>query len=443
MPADPHFDQPLARSAFASAPHAVEGQEERIRTTLARIARRDKDVRAWIHVDDTGALARARALDTLLPQARAPLHGVSVGVKDVIAVAGLPLTHNSPLFTGQVAAHDAPCVETLRASGAIILGKTDTTEFAAAGRDAASANPHAFARTPGGSSAGSAAAVADHQVDVALATQTGGSTIRPASFCGVHGFKPSWGLVSREGVKLYSNSFDTVGWHTRSLAMTDRLCAAFGLSEAGAVPEAQALRLGWYRTPWWDTMSPQGQNVLEGLIAAIAKAGIRIEILEALPEFEHLNADHRVILFREGAAAFRNLALARGDLLHPDFHRRAAAAEEFDDARLREARDRAARALLGYEKAISGLDGVLAPSAPGIAPLGRGPGDPLFNQPWTLLQAPVLNLPLGTGQGGMPIGISLTGARYSDRRLIAVAKILEDRLAPLGIVPTDAGPPPD
>ncbi|NKJ44084.1 amidase [Novosphingobium sp. SG720] len=415
----------------------------RVEAALARIAIRDATVRAWLHVDDTGALATARTLDALAADARGPLHGLIIGVKDVIAVAGMPLTHNSPLFTGQVAAHDAPCVAILRAAGAVILGKTDTTEFAAAGRNAASSNPHDPARTPGGSSAGSAAAVADGHVDVALATQTGGSTIRPASYCGIHGFKPSWGLVSREGVKTYANSLDTVGWHARNLGLIDRLCAAYGLAPALAVPADAPLRIGVFRTPWWDRLASDAQAAFEDVVVAgLARAGVALERIDDLPDFAHLNDDHRAILFREGAASFRDLAHTRGALLHPDFHLRVAALDQFDDERLRLARDRASAATRAFERATNGLDAVLAPSAPGIAPFGRGPGDPLFNQPWTLMQVPVLNLPLARGGQGMPIGVSLVAPRYADRRLIAVAQALEDRLAAVGVQPTDAGPLP-
>lgn len=395
-----------------------------VHAALQRIGARDAQVRAWLHVDDTGALAAAKALDA---GESGPLHGVCVGVKDVIAVAGMPLTHNSPLFSGFVPAEDAPCVATLRAAGAVILGKTDTTEFAAAGRNAASANPHDLTRTPGGSSAGSAAAVADGHVPLALATQTGGSTIRPASFCGIHGFKPSWGLVSREGVKTYANSLDTVGWYARDLDLIDRVCEIYGFAP-GAHVEGRTLRIGVFRTPWWDEMTPDGQAAFDGIAAAMTGAGIDVVEIATLPEFKHLNDDHRAILFREGAAAFLSLARARPDLLHPDFHLRVDALATYPDARLREAHDRAAAARVGFERAIAGLDAVLAPSAPGIAPLGRSPGEPRFNQPWTLLHAPVVNLPLAKGEGGMPIGVSLVAPRYDDRRLIGVAREVEARL---------------
>lgn len=394
-----------------------------VHAALRRIRKRDADVRAWLHVDDTGALATAAALDAG-PGDPGPLHGLCVGVKDVIAVAGMPLTHNSPLYSGHVPAADAPCVATLRAAGAVILGKTDTTEFAAAGRNAASANPLDLARTPGGSSAGSAAAVADGHVPLALATQTGGSTIRPASFCGIRGFKPSWGLVSREGVKIYANSLDTVGWYADDLDLIDRVCAVYGLAEAPPRGSGR-LRIGLFRTPWWDEMSGDGRAALEGVAERLRVAGAEVVGIDSLPEFAHLNEDHRAILFREGAAAFLDLARTRGELLHDDFHARVDALASYPDARLREAHDRAAVARIGFERAIAGLDAVLAPSAPGVAPIGRSPGEPKFNQPWTLLHAPVITLPLARGEGGMPIGVSLVAPRYDDRRLVAVAREVE------------------
>ncbi|MEZ0136774.1 amidase family protein, partial [Novosphingobium sp. NRRL B-2648] len=192
--------------------------------------------------------------------------------------------------------------------------------------------------------------------------------------------------------------------------------------------EGRTLRIGVFRTPWWDEMTPDGQAAFDGIAAAMTGAGIDVVEIATLPEFKHLNDDHRAILFREGAAAFLSLARARPDLLHPDFHLRVDALATYPDARLREAHDRAAAARVGFERAIAGLDAVLAPSAPGIAPLGRSPGEPRFNQPWTLLHAPVVNLPLATGEGGMPIGVSLVAPRYDDRRLIAVAREVESRL---------------
>lgn len=410
--------------------------EAHVEAALRRIGERDAIIRAWLHVDAAGALASARALDRAAPQAPGGLYGVPIAVKDVFDTAAMPTTHNSPLFGATRPAHDAAAVAVLRAAGAIVLGKTDTTEFAAAGRNAATANPHDIARTPGGSSSGSAAAVSDGHVRLALATQTGGSTIRPASFCGIHGFKPTWGAISREGMKLYAASLDTVGFHARSVDDLDLLCAAFGMSPADMPPDR--LRIGVCRTPFWDAADTDGRAAFGRIADALRDAGADTVPLTLPPPFADANAIHRAILFREGAAAFLPLARTQGSLLHPDFHARVASAATYDDAQLRAAYDAAAEARIAFERIAEGFDAVLAPSAPGIAPLGRGPGDPVLNQLWTLIHVPVVSLPLARGAGGMPIGVSLVARRFDDRRLLAVARRVEEMLAPLGIMPTCA-----
>jgi Asp-tRNA(Asn)/Glu-tRNA(Gln) amidotransferase A subunit family amidase len=404
--------------------------------SLARIASRDAQVRAWLHVADGPAAAAARMLDAE-PAPRGALHGVPIGVKDVFDTADMPTTHNSPLFSGQRPAQDAAAVAVLRAAGAVILGKTDTTEFACAGRDAATANPHDLTRTPGGSSAGSAAAVADGHVRIALATQTGGSTIRPASFCGVHGFKPTWGLVSREGMKLYSASLDTVGWHARSVDDLDLPCVAFGLAAPPPAP-ARPLRIALCRTPWWDQADPDGQEALERVAAALRRAGATVEEVALPPPLEASPDPYRALLFREGGAAFLPLARTRGALLHADFHTRVDSAATYDDAALCAAWDMAADGRRAVEAMLAGYDAMLAPSAPGVAPPGRGPGNPIFNQLWTMLHLPVVTLPLARGAHDLPIGVSLVAPRCHDRRLLDVARAVEAGLAPLGIVPTCA-----
>jgi Asp-tRNA(Asn)/Glu-tRNA(Gln) amidotransferase A subunit family amidase len=184
--------------------------EALVRSCLERIERRDADVRAWSYVDPAHAIAQARELDKRAPMG--PLHGLPFGVKDVIDTADMPTGQNSPQYVNHRPAKDAGCVAVVRHSGALILGKTDTVEFAAGGRKALTRNPHNPAHTPGGSSSGSGAAVADFMVPLAFGTQTGGSHIRPASFNGIYALKPTWGAVSREGAKLLSAYCDTVGW---------------------------------------------------------------------------------------------------------------------------------------------------------------------------------------------------------------------------------------
>jgi Asp-tRNA(Asn)/Glu-tRNA(Gln) amidotransferase A subunit family amidase len=420
--------------------------ERAVLASLTRITERDPVIRAWLHVDPQGALAQARRLDAE-QSVRGPLHGVPIGVKDVFDTFDMPTTHNSPVFAGHQPARDAACIQTLRAAGAIIIGKTDTTEFAAAGRDAATANPHDPTRSPGGSSAGSAAAVADGHVRIALATQTGGSTIRPASFCGVYGFKPTWGLVSREGVKLYANSLDTVGWHTRALEDCEQVCEIFGFAPPKPGRRPGALRLALCRTPFWDHADLEVRAALLHISEALKDLGVEVHELDLPTPFETLNAIHRTILFREGAAAFLNLARSVPDRLHEDFHIRVATASAhvspFDDQSLRSAYDVAAAARATFEALAAPFDAVLCLSAPTAAPIGRGPGDPVLNQLWTLLHAPVVSLPLAKTAEGLPIGVSLAAARFEDRRLLGVAREVEALLAHRNIRPTcaDVSPP--
>src|SRR5258708_6588425 len=226
--------------------------EDLIRSCLARIDQREPTVRAWVSLDPGQALSEARERDRSFARrgAVSPLHGIPVGIKDMIDTADLPTQHNSPIYRGHRPGQDAACVAVLRAAGAIILGKTETVEFAAGGRKAPTTNPHDRSCTPGGSSSGSAAAVADFQVPLAFGTQTGGSLIRPASFCGIFALKPSWGSVSREGAKLASLSFDTIGWYPRSIADPAPAPELFQIIDAPlAPPRMDKLRIAICPSP--------------------------------------------------------------------------------------------------------------------------------------------------------------------------------------------------
>lgn len=405
-----------------------------VEACLARIRERDADVRAWLVLSDA-ARAEAARLDALPKAARGRLHGLPIGIKDVFDTRDLPTTYNSPLYAGFQPAADAAAVDLLRAEGAIILGKTDTTEFAACGRDAATANPHDLSRTPGGSSAGSAAAVADFHVPLALATQTGGSTIRPASFCGIFGYKPSAGLVSREGMKIYAISLDTVGWYARSIDDIRLLQEVFGITERfreDPAPDAP-LRIAVTETPYHSRLAPESLVALEQAERHLRLAGHHVERVDLPDGFERLDTGHRTILHREGAAAFRNLARRHGKALHDDFHHRVDNRDKRSLADLKKAQDDAAQARMAFDAFASEFDLIIAPSAPGFAPAGRKPGDPVFNAFWTLLQVPCLNMPLRLAGETLPIGITLTAPRYDDVRLLALAERLSSTLtgAPL------------
>lgn len=398
-----------------------------VKACLQRIEERDHEVRAWLHIN-TNALEQAARLDALPKDQRGKLHGLPIGIKDVFETKDMPTTFNSPNFEGNQPGQDAAIVDLLRSEGAIIFGKTDTTEFAAAGRNAATGNPHDTRFSSGGSSAGSAASVADFHVPLSIGTQTGGSTIRPASFCGVYAFKPTFGMVSREGFKIYANSLDTVGWYGRSVADLALLADAFGLIESiRPDPDTTTLRIGMTLGPYGDRLQPESVQALELAADRLRHTGHTVIPLDLPSDFAALDHHHRTILHREGAAAFRNLARHFGNDLHDDFHHRVENRDGRSLIELRDAYDFAAQARHAFDALASDFDAVLVPSAPGYAPEGRHPGDPVFNAMWTLLGVPCVNLPVSMPDAPLPIGVTLTAPRFSDPSLLAAA----ERLAPL------------
>jgi Asp-tRNA(Asn)/Glu-tRNA(Gln) amidotransferase A subunit family amidase len=402
------------------------------RACVDRIASRDPTIRAWSYHDQAAVLRRARELDK--QPVRGPLHGIPIAIKDVIETRDMPTGYNSPLLEGHQAGQDAPCVDTLRAAGAVIFGKTDTTEFAAAGRHAGTANPHNPAHSPGGSSSGSAAAVADHQVPLALGTQTGGSLIRPASYCGVFALKPSWGVVSREGSKLYSATFDTIGWYGRAVADLELLADVFDLND-DTKPLRHGLagrRFAVCRPFPGDTLAASN-DALTQAAEILRAAGAEIVPLDLPPAFSTLNDVHKVILFSEGRAAFLNLYRTHYEALHDDFRHRVENRDGITKAALRHAYDTAATCRIRFDEIASAFDAVLAPSAPGEATPGREPGKPLLNQIWSLLHVPCVNVPGFRGPAGMPVGVTLTGPRFTDRAMLVVAELVAAAFAAAGL----------
>jgi Asp-tRNA(Asn)/Glu-tRNA(Gln) amidotransferase A subunit family amidase len=393
--------------------------ERLARACLERIAAREPDVMAWAYVDPDAVIHEARELDKV-PR-RSPLHGIPIGLKDIFDTANMPTQHNSPIYTGHRPGQDAACVGTLRAAGALILGKTDTTEFAGSGRLAATRNPHDPSRTPGGSSSGSAAAVGDRHVPLALGTQTGGSLIRPASFCGVYALKPTWNAVSAEGVKLGSTTLDTVGWYGRCVADLALLADAFDLQD-DRFPPFQGVakaRIAVHYTPYkYDAAS---RDALDAAAARLSDAGAAVERLDMPEVTAPMDGIWEIIARSEGRAALLNLARLEPALLHPAFMDRVTNKAGFTRAQLTAAYDTAALCRIKFEKAVGGFDGVLTLSAPGEAPAERTQGDNLLNRDWTLLHVPCVNIPAGAGPNGMPVGLTLTGPRYTDRRLLTVA----------------------
>ena len=394
------------------------------RACLERIRARDDAVHAWAYINAEQVLEQARALDRAGP--RGPLFGLPVGIKDVFLTRDMPTQYNSPLYEGFSGGVDAACVTLLREAGALILGKTETAEFASSGRLAPTVNPHDLTRTPGGSSSGSAAAIADFHVPLALGTQTGGSVIRPASYCGVFGFKPTWGMVSAEGAKTFSPSMDTVGWFARTA--DDLILVNDALSPVEPeTPDVriEGARIAVCRSPVWGQAGAATREALAQESVRLAAAGAIVTELDLPQPFDQLVDVQKCIMLSEGRATF--LAEYRKDpgRLHPGLRSQVENAAGYTLAQLREAHDIAANCRRAFDAIAGEFDAVLTPSTIGDAPMAtEGSGAMIFNAIWSLLQTPCVNVPVARPAGALPVGLTVTGPRYSDRRILAIARAM-------------------
>ena len=389
---------------------------------LERIALRDPQVRAWAFVDPEHAMEQARARDR--EPRRSALHGIPVGVKDVINTRDLPTQHNSPLYARHQPGEDANCVGVLRAAGAVILGKTETLEFACGGRMPPTRNPHDLERTPGGSSSGSGAAVADGMVPLALATQTGGSTIRPASFCGVYGMKPTFGRIGFEGAKHYSPHLDTIGLYGRSAHDLALLAEVFRLGSKSELQPGNiaGLRIALCETPMWEEADPDAQQALHEAGRMLSAAGATVSRLALSEPFALLTQQHDDIMQDGGRGAFLPEYLVSPDLLHADFKKKVENQFGLTGLHMRAVLDAAALRRIDFEREFGDADAVLTLSAPGIATMGiASQGMATFNRIWTALHVPCISIPGMRGNRGLPIGMQLVQRRYEDARLLQVA----------------------
>lgn len=403
-----------------------------VQSCLDRIAERDAAVRAWTFLDPHLARAQADAADAAPPAGRGPLHGVPVGVKDIIYTSDMPTGFNSPHFQGHHPNIDAAAVAVLREAGAVILGKNDTVEFAVNGRRAATRNPHDATRTPGGSSSGSAAAVADGQVPLSLGTQTGGSVIRPASYCGVWAIKPTWNAVSAEGFKVCAASFDTLGWFGRSAEDLDLLADVYGVADdrPPALRTLDGARFAFCPTPVWHLAGDAARTAIDTAIARLRAAGAVVEVLDLPPEFDGLTPAHRIIMQAEMRVSFLPDWRRIGEGLYPELVGILRNVAGDSRADLIAALDLAAACRARFDALAAPYDAVLTPSTAGTAPFGpEDTGAATFNRIWTLLHMPCVNLPGLTAADGLPIGVTLTGPRFSDRRVLRAAALLGAALA--------------
>ena len=389
------------------------------------IVERDELLRAFSAHDLSGARNRATA-DNL---AQKPLRGLPVGIKDIFDTHDFPTEYGSPIYAGHRPKADATIVALVRRAGGIVIGKTVTTEFASL-QPAQTRNPHNPAHTPGGSSSGSAAAVASGMLPIALGTQTGGSVIRPAAYCGVVGYKPSFRLLPTVGIKCFSWSLDTVGIFTAGVR--DAAFAVSAITGRDLALDAQRLaapRIALIRTPQWPQASADMQNAVERAARVAEAAGARVQDMVLPPIFEDATRAHRVVqdyeAFRALADEYDRHRDRLGAILRDQLGNAATiTANEYDDAR-RIAR----RARKLFADLMADTDVILTPSAPGAAPHGLdSTGSPIFNRLWTLLGPPCINVPGIADALGLPLGVQIVGRFARDRIALEAAAFLEQAL---------------
>ncbi len=414
--------------------------EEVVGACLERIRELEGKVGAWAYLDPAHALSQARARDAARKERQplGPLHGVPVGVKDILDTKDMPTENGTVLHAGRQPTRDATVVRLLREAGAVILGKTVTTELAVyfPGK---TRNPHDPERTPGGSSSGSAAAVAACMVPLAIGTQTNGSVIRPAAYCGVYGYKPTHGLISRHGILAQSRPLDQVGVFARSVGDAALLAGELvvsdesdpdteprsraPLAEAAAEDPPVPPRLAFVKTPMWDQAEPETHRAFGELVEHLGPAAGEVELP---PVFQKAVDWHRTIHEADLARSFER-EYARGrDKLSPGLR------EMIERGQQTRAVDynRALGQIAVVNQELDGLfeeyDAVLTPATAGEAPRGlESTGSPIFCTIWTFCGMPAVTLPILQGPHGMPLGAQLVGRRGDDARLLRTARWLD------------------
>jgi len=414
-----------------------------MRACLERIEAVDPQIEAWAFLDPEHALAMAAEADAGRRNGApcGPLHGVPVAIKDIIDTEDMPTQHGSPIFASRQPLEDAACVAALRAAGAIIIGKTVTTELASL-TPGKTRNPRAPERTPGGSSSGSAAAVASGMVPLALGTQTAGSVIRPASFCGIFGFKPTLGFISRTGVLMQSHTLDTVGVFGRSLQdvalAAECLSGWDGRDEVSYRRAQQSLlapleqefeqppRFAFCRTPAWPLAEPAMHDAFAELVDAL---GEHCRAIELPPDCNALPAHQGIVQSAENAAWYGDIYDRHPGSLSPAMRERLAKGMQENARAYIEALSARARLYRQMTGIFERFDAVICPAAPGPAPKGlETTGNPVFNGLWTYLGVPAVTLPLMEIDGA-PVGVQLVGPRRDEAHLLRTANWLVKHLS--------------
>jgi Asp-tRNA(Asn)/Glu-tRNA(Gln) amidotransferase A subunit family amidase len=403
--------------------------ERLVEACLERIDKREDEVGAWAYLNPEKALAEARARDKEEPSGL--LHGVPFGIKDVIDTADMPTEYGSPIYKDHQPAWDAACVAQVREAGGVILGKTVSTEFATryAGK---TRNPHNLDHTPGGSSSGSGAAVADFMVPLAFGTQTTGSHIRPASYCGIVGYKPSFNTIDRAGLKPLAQSFDTIGIHGRTVR--DTVLVATALADRRVADDAWEIsgtpKIAFCRTPVWDKADASTQDLVDAAAGDLGKKGAQVTEVTLPAAFDTLAEIHTTLSEFEFCRALSYERIRFPEQISTHLTGRLQHGLQWTRAECDAGWRKVARCAELITHIFSDYDIILAPSAPGEAPrFEDGTGNPIFSQFWTPLGLPCVNLPVLEGPNGLPIGVQVIGPLGEDARALVHAEWVRQRLS--------------
>lgn len=405
--------------------------EELTKACLKQIALRNAEVGAFAHIDAEFSLEQARRADN--QAVRSALHGVPFAIKDVIDTENFPTERGTPIHRGRRPTHDARCVALMREAGAVPLGKLVTTEYAMFTPNE-TRHPMNLLHTPGGSSSGTAAAVADRMVPIAFGNQTAGSLIRPAAFCGVYGLKPTHGVTDGSGILPLQLHFDTLGYMARSV---DDLQAFFGVvcERDQHLPWAQsrAPKIGLCETWQWQFADAESRSALQQTAEQFAGAGAEVARFRLPDEYADLVELHRKVLYHGIAQSLSADYASSADQMSAGLREVIEEGLAFSTPDYQAAFAVADRHRNSVNHCFGDFDAIICPSAPGEAPLGEATGSPIFQVSWTLLGVPCLNLPVGFGPNGLPLGVQLVGRRYDDATVLALGSHLMEHFEPLQI----------
>lgn len=415
-------------TATEAAAKIAEGEitsEALVVDCLERIKTRDQDIHAWKYIDPDGALEQARACDrAALP--KGPLHGLPIGVKDVLDTHDMPTEYGSSIYKGNRPAEDSACVAALRRAGAVILGKTTTTEFASP-VPVGVRNPNDLTRTAGVSSSGSAAAVADFMTPLANGTQTGGSVILPAAYCGVVGYKASLDRLDRAGIQNLKPTLDTLGYFARSIEDIGLVYAALS---GDTVPEDPGVPfIGLCRTKHWDEAEPASQAAVEETAQKLSESGYAVRDIDLPALFQGIEESFRIISCVEGVRGMEAEFRDHPDEMNHWLKDMAASGSLWSDDDYRQALAAATDARNALWPIFNEVDILLTPSTDGEAPVDlENASVSTFNRIWTLMHGPAMTLPAGEGPDRMPLGVQLVARQGEDAKLIAYARQISNLL---------------